>query len=223
MLMKLSNKPHIIALFASLIFACNSVENKNELSTSIKSTDTLTARKDTVKNSMKGDTILRNIFSSVQLKEINKVTTRITFTYLSKSNTSFYSDHSKNDFFGLYFFVNRKELSRERPFTAKLIICGSKKSLELADTVNKLVELQVFTSEIELASFLKVGVTTDSVLRFLGKPIEQSEDILFYQENEIILTIKTKNNKVQSIIIGKYKISEYSFDEIQKFIVEKFH
>lgn len=207
-------------------FSCN---DKKSTDTNLKThnQDTIYTENNVLKDEIKSVT-LTSIFNSISLNEIKKIKTQSTSTFLSQNRTTYYSlpVSEKKGFYGLYFFVNRSNMSKKVPFTAKIVIYGQQQPWEFSDSTESLINLIVYTPEIEIAPFIKIGNSIDSVLSVLGTPLTElkrnENNILCFKHNEIILCLEVKNNKIQTIGIGRYKTSEYSFDEIINDIIIDF-
>lgn len=227
-IIKFKNIPLSILLVILLsVYACNNSKNSKDTSVTISKPDTLSDENKTSESKIKSDT-LTSIFKSIKLNEIKKIKTQSTSTLLPKKRTTYYSlpTLDKEGFCGLYFFVNRKHPSKEIPFTAKVIIYGQEQPWTFSDSTETLIDLMVYTSEIEISPFLRVGNPIDSVLSVLGAPISElkkdGNDILFYNQNETVLSIKVKDHKIQVVKMGRYATSKYSFEEIKNNIMESF-
>jgi hypothetical protein len=229
--MKKIRKFKIVVLGRFLILlitlvSCNNIENKERVNTSLL-LDTLPSNIKNIPHAeMKNVSTLENIFLSIKLSEINKIKTQKTFGFLSKSlSTYFYiPNEEKNYLFGFYFLLNRNEPTNKSIFNSRIVVYGQKKPWGFLDSTETLVDLQIFTQEIVIAPYLKVGSSIDSALAILGKPLSEFKKddatILIYQEKNIILSINLQENKIHTIKIGRYKTSDYPIEEINNYLIE---
>ncbi len=171
--------------------------------------------------SNKYENILKNIYdnlSAYKIKENFGGTSGVVSDWTHK----YYHEVDSTGFYGMYYLIQEKITPPIVPFEGELVIFTNSHPWKASDKNEKFIEIITYTAKIKLSNEIFVGRNKEDIFELLGEPQNEVNDVLFYYDNNIyMLSLKIKNDTINTLRFGYYK-EDVNMTELQQSIIDYF-